>query len=80
MSNDQSPVRQLSKRAKMERYVVSVDGQPKSSYDTREAAEQEAKRILDKFPILTVIVADSDNDSAKTLGATHAKPEPPDVG
>ncbi len=79
MASEQQPPRQLAKRAQMARYTVSVDGQLKSSYDTREAAETEAKRILSKFPILTVTVADSENDSAKLLGATHAKPDPEDM-
>lgn len=78
MSNDQQPARQLAKRAQMARYVVSVDGQPKSSFDTREPAEAEAKRILDKFPVVTVKVQDSEADSAKTLGATSAREEPQD--
>jgi hypothetical protein len=79
MAVEQQPPRQLAKRAQMARYTVSVDGQLKSSYDTRDAAETEAKRILSKFPILTVTVADSENDSAKLLGATHAKIEPEDA-
>jgi hypothetical protein len=79
MANEQQPPRQLAKRAQMARYTVSVDGQLKSSYDQREAAEAEAKRILTKFPILTVTVADSENDSAKLLGPTHAKIEPEDA-
>lgn len=74
MSNDQQPARQLAKRAQMARYVVSVDGQPKSSFDTREPAEAEARRILAGFPVVTVKVADSEADSVKMLGPT-SEPE-----
>ncbi|MDB5650391.1 MAG: hypothetical protein JWL62_1911 [Hyphomicrobiales bacterium] len=75
MSNDPQQKRQLAKRAQMARYVVSVDRQAKSSFDTREAAEQEARRISEGFPVVTVSVSDSENDSAKTLGPTHAPAE-----
>ncbi|HWG05565.1 MAG TPA: hypothetical protein VG271_11175 [Beijerinckiaceae bacterium] len=73
MSNDQKPRRDLGKRPQMERYVVSVDLQPKSSFDTREAAEKEAKRISDAFPILTVHVDDMQEDSVKLLERELAK-------
>ncbi len=76
MSGQQQAARQLAKRAQTARYVVHVDHQAKSSFDTIEAAEKEAKRILDAFPILTVRVADSLVDSVTTLGATKAPEEP----
>jgi hypothetical protein len=67
---DQLQKRQLAKRAQMARYVVSVDRQAKSSFDTRDAADQEATRISQAFTRVTVTVSDSENDSVKTLGAT----------
>ena len=71
--------RQLSKRAQMARYVVFVDNQAKSSFDTLAAAEAEASRILTAFPILSVRVADSETDSARMLGPTKAKDEPEEL-
>ena len=68
---DQSTPRQASKQAQTARYVVYVDNQAKGSLDAREAADTEAKRIREAFPILNVRVADSEQNSAKTLGATH---------
>lgn len=78
MASDQAAPRQLSKRMQTARYVVYVDQQAKSSYDTREAAETEAARILKAFPVLAVRVADSEDDSIKKLGPTSAPPEPED--
>ena len=75
MSGEQKPQRQLAKRALQARYAVVVDGQTKSSFDTREAAEKEAQRILAGFPVLTVVVADAEMDSVKVLGPTKAKEE-----
>jgi hypothetical protein len=72
MPNDPQARRLLAKRAQMARYVVSVDHQPKSSFDTREAAEKEARRILEAFPMLTVHVNDAEEDSVKVLGTTEA--------
>ena len=77
MSNEpQLPPRQLSKRPQTARFVLSVDGQAKSSYDTREAAEAAAKRISDKFPVPTVTVTDTEQDSVRNLGPTQAPKEP----
>ena len=72
MPNDQQSRRQLAKRAQTARYVVSVDHQPKSSFDTRDAAEKEARRISEAFPILSVQVTDVENNSVKTLEAKQA--------
>ena len=70
MANE-SIQRQPTKHAQTARYVVYVDNQAKSSFDSREGADAEARRILAAFPILTVRVADSENDSATALGPTH---------
>ncbi len=66
----------MAKRAISARYVVSVDHQNKSGFDTREAAETEATRIRSMHPILTVEVADSEMDTVTMLGPTFAKEEP----
>ena len=47
------------------RYVVSVDNQAKSSFETIEAADAEAARISKLFPVVIVRVRDSKQDSAK---------------
>lgn len=78
MPNDPQARRLLAKRAQMARFVVSVDHQPKSSFDTREAAEKEARRILKAFPILAVHVTDADEDSVTVLGATQ-EPDGPEA-
>jgi hypothetical protein len=72
MPNDQQSRRQFAKRSQMARYVVSVDQQPKSSFDTREAADKEARRILEAFPILAVQVTDAEQDTVTALAATLA--------
>ena len=72
MSNDQQARRQLAKRSQMARYVVSVDQQPKSSFDTREDADKEARRILAAFPILAVEVTDAEQDTVTALGTALA--------
>jgi hypothetical protein len=63
--------RQLSKRAQRSRYVVYVDGQAKSSFDTPEAAENEARRIREAFPVVAVHVGDDENNSVQNLGPTQ---------
>jgi hypothetical protein len=75
MPNDQQSRRQLAKRSQMARYVVSVDQQPKSSFDTREAAEKEARRISEAFPILAVQVTDAEQDTVTALAAALASEE-----
>ena len=75
MAKEIEQPRQPGKRPQTARFSVSVDGQTKSSFDTREAAEAEAQRILKGFPILTVVVSDAEMDSVKVLGPTHAKDE-----
>ena len=75
MSTIQQTPKQLSKRARMDRYVVYVDQQAKTSFDTREAAEAEAERIRTAFPVVAVRVSDEDNNSVATLGPTSAPDE-----
>lgn len=76
MPNDPQTRRLMAKRAQMARFVVTVDHQPKSSFDTREAAVKEARRILVAFPILAVHVTDADEEIVKVLGATQELDEP----
>ena len=52
---DRRPV----KRGQYARYVVSVDRQIKSSFDTRAEAQAEADRLSVKFAKLTIAVNDS---------------------
>ena len=42
-------------------YVVLVDHQPKRGFESREGAEQEARRILERFPHLNVTVESGDS-------------------
>jgi len=69
MPNDQDSPRQRAKRVQLARYVVSVDHQPKSSFDSREAAENEARRISEAFPILAVRVTDTEQSTVKEVGS-----------
>ncbi len=46
------------------RYVLLVDSQAKRSFDSWDAAEAEAKRILDRFPHLHVGVEDREKSCA----------------
>jgi hypothetical protein len=43
------------------RYVVLVDHQPKRGFESREDAEQEARRILERFPHLNVTVENEES-------------------
>ena len=52
---DRRPV----KRGQYARFVVSVDRQIKSSFDTRAEAQVEADRLSAKFSNLTIAVNDS---------------------
>ena len=52
---DRRPV----KRGQYARFVVSVDRQIKSSFDTRAEAQVEADRLSAKFGNLTIAVNDS---------------------
>jgi hypothetical protein len=42
------------------RYVLLVDHQPKRSFERRERAEEEARRILENYPHLRVTIEDSE--------------------
>jgi hypothetical protein len=44
-----------------QRFVVLVDRQPKRRFDSREDAEQEAGRILERFPHLNVTIENADS-------------------
>ena len=53
------------------RYVVLVDHQPKRGYDLREDAEQEARRIIERFPHLNVTIENGENLlSSRPMGWT----------
>ncbi len=69
MAKEHTP---LWKRPQTARYVVTVDHQAKSSFDTCEGAEQEARRISDGFPKVVVKVTDTESDSTKTFGQAQA--------
>lgn len=43
------------------RYVVMVDHQAKRGFQSREDAEQEARRILERFPHLNVTIENGDS-------------------
>ncbi len=79
MASDSQPKQKQASGVQLARYVVYVDNQAKSSFDARELADQEAKRISDKFPIVVVRVGDSEKDSVRTLGPTFEKDEEEDA-
>ena len=62
MSDEQQPGRKPPKRVQLDRYVVSVDGQAKTGYTDRAAAEAEAERIRQKYPRVSVGVTDQERD------------------
>jgi len=43
------------------RYVVLVDHQAKRGFESREGAEQEARRILERFPHLNVTIENGES-------------------
>lgn len=60
---------------KSERYVLSVDHQAKSSFDSYEAANAEAERISESFPNVVVKVSDIEQNSVTTLKPLAGKEE-----
>jgi hypothetical protein len=63
VTNDRNDTpRQPARRAKTARFVVSVDRQAKSSFDSREDAENEVQRIISAYPKLSASVTDVGND------------------
>lgn len=80
MAIEQEKPTQLSKRPQMARYVVFVDHQAKRSFDTREAAENEAQRIKKAFPVVVVEVVDEDKNSVNTLGPISASSDKAEDG
>ncbi|QAY96602.1 hypothetical protein CWB41_13395 [Methylovirgula ligni] len=54
---------QVWKRPATARYVVSIDNQAKKSFDTREIADQEARKIAEGFPKVVVKVIDTEPDA-----------------
>ena len=74
MSNN-SPQRQLSRIQETKRFVVLVDHQAKRSYDNREEADAEALRIKTEYPVVTVNVTDTEQDS---LNMAKLAPGPDD--
>jgi ketosteroid isomerase-like protein len=49
-----------SSKVAYERFVVSVDGQAKSSFAREDDAQAESKRITDQYPRVVVHVRDGD--------------------
>jgi hypothetical protein len=53
--------RQQGEATEQPRFVVLVDHQPKRGFELREDADQEARRILERFPHLNVTVENADS-------------------
>ncbi len=66
--------KQLARFMETKRFVVSVDHQAKRSYDTREEADAEAKRISTAYPVVAVHVTDIEQDS-RNLAKLAPTPE-----
>ena len=71
MSSNQPP-RQPAEREQMARYVLFVDQQAKRSFDSREAAEDEAQKISKAFPIVVVRIANLQQDTVTTIAKPPA--------
>lgn len=67
------PAKQLGRFQKTKRFVVSVDHQNKRSYDSREDADAEAKLISAAFPVVSVMVTDTEQ---KSLSMANLAPTP----
>ena len=46
-----------------ERFILTVDHQPKRGFERRETAENEARRILERYPHLDVRIEDYESES-----------------
>lgn len=57
-SEPQQPPKQVNWRSQLNRYVLVVDGQTKSSFTDKTVADAEAKRLLDRWPALSVRIDD----------------------
>jgi hypothetical protein len=71
MNDDLQSARKPPKRVQLDRFVVAVDGQPKTGYKDRAAAEIEAERISRLFPRVSVEVRDQDS-----AAITDREPDP----
>ncbi len=60
------PLENFRKPSETGRYVLLVDRQAKRSFNDRQDAEAEAKRILDRFPHLHVGIEDQESSYAGT--------------
>jgi hypothetical protein len=56
--------RRPAARPAPERFILTVDHQPKRGFDVREAAEDEARRIRARYPHLDVRIEDYLSDPA----------------
>jgi hypothetical protein len=68
---DRRPV----KRGQYARFVVSVDRQIKSSFDTRAEAKAEADRLLARFANLAIAVSDSQDPLIRESASEVESPE-----
>ena len=61
MDEESRRPRQASRGIQLGRYVVSVDGQAKSGYPQKDAADAQADKIRKAFPRVSVTVTDAMN-------------------
>jgi hypothetical protein len=59
--------RRPPKRVQLDRFVVAVDGQSKSGYREREAADAEALKIRQAYPRVSVTVIDQEQGDTSLL-------------
>jgi len=59
--------RRPPKRVQLDRFIVAVDGQSKSGYTEREAADAEALKIRQAYPRVSVTVIDQERDDTSLL-------------
>jgi hypothetical protein len=55
------------KRPTEERFLVKVDGQPKRSFDDKDAATRFGAEIKNKYPVVVVTVTDTSDGATERL-------------
>jgi hypothetical protein len=70
--NGTEPEEQLSQRPELDRYLLQVDRQTKSSYHTVESAESAGLAIKKNYPMLHVAVYDIVKGTSTVLVAPAA--------
>ena len=69
-----SPTRKVSSGLPETGYALIVDGRAKSEFKTKEGAENEARELKQRFPMLQIKVYDAEAKRSEEIVLTPATP------